>query len=511
MKLKKLLENKKVFYSVVFLLAISILLISLISFSLSHTYNSDEVHLQTMFNNDTIFSGQVKYFGISSFVFKLPFIYFARIFSNYSKFAIFLPTLLVNIISVVLYIWSAIYFIKKFNISKNKILFPLWTLSLGGGFIFYLYNLNSRNVEIGLVFATLALAHKYITEKIESRLFYMGSALISIIWGLILVSDNYYLYMVILPFLFISLFNYYSERNKKYLNLAIISAVTVGLYFLFDYIYVALNFIDYESVISFGSYNQIIEKVYNFPKTIFGFTGNSFFGQKVTKFSTIKSVFNSIIIIYGFALAFLSIKARQSKGSFIYFPGIMLIGLLIWVVSDRQFDYYLVLIPFFLGIIIMLHTFKNVLIERLSILFVSLALILNIIFLLNSLRINLLSGSVPNENNYQLIEVIKKEGFNYGYAPFWDSTINTFLSKDRIKFIQAKCLDGKIFIDRWYLTEADLNNRNQGNNFFVLDTNQPQGCTKEVILSSLGEPYKISSQGSYEIYFYNKNLSGLIK
>ena len=156
-KLKNILINNKLFLILVIILGITILFLSIISFSLGHQYNSDEVHLQTMFNNDSIFSGEVKWFGLSSFVFKLPFIYIARIFANYSKFGIFLPTLMVNIISATLYLWASTYFIKNLKLSKSRIVFPLWVLTLGGGFIFYLYNLNSRNIEIGLIFATLRI------------------------------------------------------------------------------------------------------------------------------------------------------------------------------------------------------------------------------------------------------------------------------------------------------------------------------------------------------------------
>lgn len=510
-KFKNILINNKLFLVLVIILGVAILLLSIISFSLGHQYNSDEVHLQTMFNNDTIFNGETKWFGLSSFVFKLPFIYIARIFANYSKFGIFLPTLMVNLVSVALYLWASAYFIKNLKLSKSRIVFPLWVLTLGGGFIFYLYNLNSRNIEIGLMFASLALVHKYISNNISERRFYLWGAVFSLIWGIIMVSDNYYMYMFIAPLITISLINYLVSREKKYLKLVALGIISLLFFYLFEYFYVKLNFIDYESSISFGSYSQITEKIYRLPEILINFTGNNFFGQKATKLSSIKSVINSIVLILGLAVSFVSLKFKDKKESFVYIPAIMLFGIFVWIVSDRKFDYYLVLTPFFIGLILMQYQFKNNLINKIVIYISVIAILLNTVFILNSFKNNLKIQPKPNSYNYEIIESIKNEGYKYGYATFWESTINTYLSKDELKFVQAKCLDGKIVVERWYLSQTDLYNNEKGKNFFVFNSSEPQGCSKEIIESQLGEPSNIKNVGNYFIYLYDKNLAEYIK
>lgn len=510
-KLKNIFINNKLFLVLVFTLGVAILLLSIISFSLGHQYNSDEVHLQTMFNNDTILSGETKWFGLSSFVFKLPFIYIARIFANYSKFGIFLPTLMVNLVSVALYLWASVYFIKNLKLSKSRIVFPLWVLTLGGGFIFYLYNLNSRNVEIGLMFASLALVHKYISNNISERRFYLWGSIFSLIWGIIMVSDNYYMYMFIAPLIVISLINYLVSREKKYLKLVTLGIISLLFFYLFEYVYVKLNFIDYESSISFGSYNQITEKIYRLPEILINFTGNNFFGQKATKLSSIKSVISSLLLILGLAVSFVSLKFKDKKEGFVYIPAIMLFGIFVWIVSDRKFDYYLVLTPFFIGFILMQYQFKNSLINKIVIYIGVIAILLNTIFILNSLKNNLKIQPKPNSYNYEIIESIKNEGYKYGYATFWESTINTYLSKDEVKFVQAKCLDGKIFVERWYLSQTDLYDNKKDKNFFVFNSSEPQGCSKEIIESQLGEPSNIKNVGNYFIYLYDKNLAEYIK
>lgn len=489
-------------------LGLGLIILNLVTFSLGHNYNSDEVAIQSMLDEGALLSGN-KWFGISSFIFKLPFIYFGSLFETHSKLGIFIPSLLVVVLGFGLFIVSFIYFARQLSLPRKYYLFSLWLATLGNGFVIYFFNLNSRNIEIGVIFASLAIAHYYLNRSIkpspQTRL--LTLALLGL-WAFIVASDHFYIYMVGLPLIIFGFWQYYKTRSKKYLGLVIfpVACILVGLSLMF--LLNKLGFINLKTFLAFTDYSDLVSKLQNTPYILIDFIGMSFFGDLVLLPRTIKDVVSSGILLLGF-VATISILLYQSKikDKFtLIFPFMAVFGYCVWLLSDKNFSYYLILLPFLFVFCLMIAL--KYLWPKYSgvvIVIVAISIVLNTIFITKDLKHNYLNHKSRNANNYELINTIKAEGYNKGYALFWDSGINSYLSGNSIHFIQTGCVDNKIVIRPWYLAERDLNMPAQ-KTFFAFNSVRPEECTKELIREQLGDPSKTIESGGFTVYLFNYDI-----
>lgn len=499
--------NKKYILFAVLLAAI-ITTLHLIAFTSSHVYTSDEAHLQVMFANDAVASGQPKWFGIGSFISKLPFIYLTKFFSNYSRFGIFLPTLLVDVICAALFMVGSMYFFNKYRYSRWSILPTLWVLTLGGNFIYNLFLLNSRNFEIGLIFFTLALLDYFLDNRqfISNKKFTAISAVMVTLWGFIAVTDSFYLYMFAAPLALYAAVAFFKTKKPGYKDIFLLTLAGLMATGLFYLIYTALNYHNYPVIIRFDDYTNVINKIANLPFTLLSFTGNSFF-RAVIKPTTVAKIIGASLTVLGlYGLYAIARDKTLEKFEFIkIFPFIVVLNLLVWLISDRSSDHYLILLPFILVIGLAYLLSKTKFFKWLIISLVIAAVIGNSAIItkdyLNAKR----SGYKPNSANYELIAELSRLGLTKGYVEFWDGPINTYLSGNKTKLIQTQCFEQKLYINHWYLSAAEYAGQSQ-KSFFMLNTDSPESCTKNIIIEQFGTPQQFVQYKNYQFYIYNYDI-----
>lgn len=494
------------------LLAVIITALHLTAFTASHAYTSDETHLQVMFANDAVVSGQPKWFGISSFISKLPFIYLARFFSNYSRFGIFLPTLLVDVICAVLFMVGSMYFFNKYRYSRWSILPALWVLTLGGNFIFNLFLLNSRNFEIGLIFFTLALLDYFLDNRqfISNKKFITISAVMVMLWGFIAVTDSFYIYMLFAPLALYAAVAFFKTKKTGYKDvflLTLAGLLATGLFYL---IYTALNYHSYPVIIRFDDYTNVTHKIANLPFTLLSFTGNSFFRAVIKPTTVAKFLGASLTVLGLYGLYAIAQDKTLEKFEFIkIFPFIAALNLIVWLFSDRSSDHYLIMLPFILAIGLAYLLCKTKFLKWLIISLALAAVVGNSAIIAKDYLHAKRSSYSPNSANYELITEVNRLGLTKGYVEFWDGPINTYLSGNKVKFIQTLCYEQKLYINHWYLSASEYSAQSQ-KSFFTLNTAFPQGCSEAIITKQLGDPSQIVTYKNYRFYIYDYDITGKI-
>ncbi len=495
------------------LIGILLLVINLIAFSLGHSYTSDEVAIQTMFDEGAVLNGN-KWFGISSYIFKLPFIHIGGQLVSGSKLGILIPTILVVSIGFGLFMASFIYFTRQLSLKRPYYILGLWLATLGGSFIFYFFNINSRNIEIGILFASLAAAHYYLKNKVNTNTsMNLLTLALFVVWVFIIASDNFYIFMFGLPIIMFCFWQYFKTKEKKYIHIALFSGISILFGLILMSLLRLIGFINTESSLMFTSYSELISKLTNTPYILIDFVGMNFFGNKAIAPRTIMQLIGVTVIAMGLiSIVFTLVRQKKIKDKFtLIYPFTAVFSYCVWLLSDKNFSYYLILLPFLFIFCILLGL--KYLWPRFStsiIVLVTISFLLNMVYISKNLITNYQSYKKQNSINYDLIDTIKSEGYDKGYALFWDSGINTYLSKNKIHFIQTKCVDSKIQIMYWYLSEKDLlipTNKS----FFAYNNSNSEDCKKEFLRNQLGQPSKIIEKGDYTIYFFDRDIIGEMK
>jgi hypothetical protein len=142
---------------------------------------------------------------------------------------LFVDALLLNILTFALLGWAAWALARLSPVAPRwyEVAMPLvWLAALGGGIGSNRMLLNYRNIELGLCFAAMALAAKYLSNRRGRRATHLGAAvaLLTLFW----LDDPYFALLVGLPFVAASLAWYLlRDRDARYLHLA--AAVTASL------------------------------------------------------------------------------------------------------------------------------------------------------------------------------------------------------------------------------------------------------------------------------------------
>jgi hypothetical protein len=191
------------------------------------------------------------------------------------------------------------------------------------------------------------------------------------------------------------------------------------------------------------------------------------------------------------------------------FTFIVVLNLLVWLISDRSSDHYLILLPFILAIGLAYLLSKTKFLKWLIVSLALAAIIGNSAIIakdyLNAKR----SGYKPNSANYELIAEVNRLGLTKGYVEFWDGPINTYLSGNKTKFIQTQCFEQKLYINHWYLSAAEYAGQSQ-KSFFMLNTASPHGCSEAIITKQLGKPSQTVTYDNYRFYIYDYDIGSKI-
>jgi hypothetical protein len=114
-----------------------------------------------------------------------------------------------------------------------------------------------------------------------------------------------------------------------------------------------------------------------------------------------------------------------------------------------------------------------------------------------------------NAESARLISLTKSLGLDKGYAQFWQSTINTFLSKNDVTFIQVVCVGDRLRLFPLLVDDGILD-KSADRSFYLYDSQSPEiaDCTLAALEPQFGAPIQvIEVDESLQLAIYPYDIS----
>jgi len=487
--------------------------------SLNTKWNSDYVMLHVI--SKEYFKSKI-FFSADNFLIKMPIYYISTLTSGFSRESFFIATFsFLSLTFLLLYIF--------YNKNKNKrnlniyeFIPILYLINIG-----YFYNLlitSYRNFEIPLLFIII-----FSLNKLNKLNIIMLISILSIIF----YSDPYYFYVIGIPYLLSAIFLAFKkkiDKNQMQISISVFFSILLSYVIRFisnksGYFYI------YDEAASFVSFQQFLKNISSFFEVILSMFSANFFGKQIFSVDGIFSLINLffiILTIYGLTVSFSKgIKKNHLFDLFISQSLIItiaayLFSVLVLIETSR----YLILV-FFLSIFLL----RNAIIDikkrsnSLATIIVLLGIFVSIFNFFTISKQYFYYKPIRDEypTNFYLIDNLIMNGVSYGFSGYWNSSVNTFLSDDRIKILQIICQSGKMTPFTWNMSTKMYNYNYVGDTFLIypLDTNPIEGvtaidgnffsgCNEKNIIDQFGEPKKtlnLSAENrSWKVYIFNYNI-----
>lgn len=514
---------------VAFALSLVVLLVSIFFAHHYRSYNSDDVSWQTILSDWKPFDGGHALLGSSdNFVDKIPFFaLFEHIFPAGRKLLL-LESWLTAAAGFTFFYFSCVYFLKK---ARARLDYPtllpfVWMASFGYSFSELFLDPNWRGFEIGLSFVTFALIAMVLNKDIRpwgSAWPRVAAVLAAIVAGILIYSDPYYLYFTIgTSVLFVSAL-WFFKKIDKYRALGVYGCILLSLVFAKVAEWLATEagvrmattypakFVDFDKL---G--NNISQSVHGLAVIY----GADFFGDKPASFKALVALINAAILVFIIYRVWTLQRSWRSPSepghTWTLFFGLMIpFVFVVYTLSTLdQLATYRYFIMLVLSSVLLLALTIGQIRGRLRVLaciVLALSAVLNLAlssqgnsgFLQLNDRLN-----VRNKLNYALIDTVEAHGLTKGYAGYWQSNINTYLSDNKVSFLPSICSQGKVLKDRWLVAEAAFD-RPANRSFYLIDpgTDFPLTCTADQVISQLGTPQQTIKMAGKTILIYDYDIS----
>jgi len=493
-------------------------------------YNSDDVVWQNALLGWHPFSGDT-FYGDSDvgFILQAPLYWLTSLFVEPGRRAMFIDGLALNLITFSLFYWSAIYFLRIAKVKLTYItLTPLlWVSTLG----FYLDRLflgaNLHNLVVGLIFAFLVLITKLcrLELKTHKKSAVVMAVAVVLLVAFSMVNDRYFVYFGIAPaILLVAIYAY-----KRMIDLKKASLITLLIILGYFTSKLLTMFLSYAGLILlkgvgdpvFVEFDNIIAYTLNTVHAYLMIMGADFFGRSVGTV-TVVAIFNFIIAALVVVAAARTAKLRKVTPELLAILGIFILNIVAYTFSHLSLGIlvtyrYLIIVPFVAAILMSFYLSQTTRKTLYGALFLG-AIVLNIILGLvggsayttqDAENFNLVKAQNSNQSeNYRMIDTVQKEGAKKGYASFWNSNINTYFSKDTVRFLPVGCTaTGQTVSRPWFITKQWYF-RPASESFYVLDTSPlDPTCTADQVIQQFGPPEKVIPFNEHQtIYFYNYDL-----
>ena len=525
-----------------FVLSLALVVTNLYLAHRTQSYVSDDVSWQTILMTWTPFNHHTAYMGIKdNFVTNAPLIWLMGRFFSPSRTLIFAEATILATINFTLFYIAGLYFLKKCNIVINYLsLLPfLWLASFSRSFAALFLNTAWRDFEPGVIFILFVLVAKYYFDEINplhSRLSMVIAALVSLVTGVFIFSDPYFLYFGVVPTvgLFIVLAACRKLPRKK---LWVVLAMTVMSLVFAEATRVALARIGLlvpAKIILLLPAKSLKALVTNLSVTYKGLLsifGANLLHKHMLALALVTAFVNLVIlalIVYRFGgllvrrgnsgqsaaseKARFSPKQRKSLNP-IFLWGVFfgVVGLLVFVgnvlssVATNGVYRYLILAVYAL---VMLLALAVGALDKKFHLLVAAALVLAVVLNTSSFYRNITVKAAPNVSNRELISRVEKLGLTKGYVNYWDGNINTFLSKDAVDFLPVTCGKGQT-IPYYTLVDGSQFTKLASRTFYLIDPKykSPAMCTGKQLIAQFGQPSQIVHlSGKKTLLIYNHDL-----
>lgn len=490
----------------------ALLVANLVASHYNRQYNSDDVALQTVLSQWARGYHHVATVGSDTFILKAPLYLLLGQLTHNGRSVLLLTGLILNVVGFSLFVVSLRYFVVRMGGTREHLVLPLvWLSSLGTYFSYILSNPNLRNIEIGLAFAFLMLMAKYLDGELA-----MGATrlvLCLFAFGLFLYNDPYFLYLVVVPLVvMVGIILMRDGSSPRAIRVGVFLVAGVLVFKVVDVLARAAGFQAYGGDVAFISLSELGPHVELLIEGILTLFRADFFSKRLIGFGSVHALLSLAVILALVVFPFQARRVREHGVPWRWFFGLLpAFVAVVFVFSNQTVDAgstrFLVMVPF------------------LTVLIVALALRatnprarwLGAAVLLLAASSNLIASSrsfsrppaSPNAANYIAIDAARKSGLNKGYAGYWSSNINTYLSGDRIDFIQVECAaPPRLRPFRWLSDDAILE-KPASRSFYLYEADTFSiACSRDDVIRQFGEPAEVRSiDAKTELMVFDHDLA----
>jgi hypothetical protein len=450
-----------------------------------------------------------------TYVIKLPFYAAIAVLPLAPTTRMLITAIILILLGYVLFWLAAKSFVQKSNLAVPSLLPLLWLASLGAGLGSVLINPNSRNLEVGLAFAALAILARW--YKGEWRItgprgLTVAAVFATLLLGLLFYDDPYIAYMFAVPLglvFGVKWLLFGNDRKALTLCAAMLAAAICakGWYWLFWLLGIHAG----QGSAIFASLPRAAHNARLFVGGVLNLYHADIFGHSIWGLQSVNLELNFLILIgtLGVPLMLFSRRVRQDtwKVLLLLQPLFMsIIFIFSTMAIDGQSLRYLVLLPFFSALIWAVVVSEH-LAPRPRVVVTgifALAAVLNVASIVQDYRTR---GDNPNAENIQIARIVESQNLTKGYAAFWDAGINQYYTGNKVMFIQSGCSPkAGVRPYRWLLNEQVLQ-RPASNSFYLLDPATTR-CTRADLARFFGQPKQvIRLDGQKQLLLYGYDIS----
>lgn len=395
----------------------------------------------------------------------------------------------------------------------------------------YNYILHFR-VHTGAAFLSLSafiLIH-YIFSKSsnqeEIKKIWFAALFFCCIFGTI--GDLLFIIECIIPILIICVLkvlgtNDSKEKKIMYTTMVILFLAVTGA-FLWDKIFFSIGNADKNSYIGgslFSNPQEWGNKTLSFWQGgIFLSMGDFWQGGISDVWNYIRGI-NAIVIAVACYMILKNIyrlvKSTNNKGAKIdIISGLLSCSVcmlfLVYLLTDMSQLRYTTMVPIACGIIF-IRNIEFVLNVKNKKIACGIVVLMSILSLVGKIKeISIYSKQIPNTDEYVLIDFLREQNLESGYAAFFDASKLTVLSGNSVKVRHIICNDSGMDIYKWFAKKEWYWEESRfvivdDSRFSEVKENEIFGITEDNVRAAFGEPNERYEVSKYIVLVYDKDLS----
>jgi hypothetical protein len=479
-------------------------------------FNSDEAAQQTILATWQDGYHDRAYVPADNYVIKIP-IYaaLAAVISN-PRIQLIIASIVFNLAGFALFTLGA-HLIWRECLATGRamgVVAIVWLATLGAGLYEITVNPNTRNLEIGIAFCFLAGFVRYLQSGWRvSPAAKIALGVITVMHGLFIFSTAYYLIFLLTPLGFMLSLNIalgrWEVRKCRLLMYLFVSVLTaLAWQIAFDRIGLVIrgNTLRFVTSDQIGFHLRLL-----LESTLSVFDAN-LLGRKIASLGAIRSSTQLTLLVPVLAFPVWLWQSRRGDAFWgQYFAALPYFAALVFVGTNYVADFgsrrYLIVVPFAAAISIA-FMYEHLTAPRLRSL-LALSLALNIALGIGSVALADRPSGDSNAESARLISLTKSLGLDKGYAQFWQSTINTFLSKNDVTFIQVVCVGDRLRLFPLLVDDGILD-KSADRSFYLYDSQSPEiaDCTLAALEPQFGAPIQvIEVDESLQLAIYPYDIS----
>lgn len=511
--------------------------LNLLNVQFSRCYTSDNVANQYIVQSMRSEQSSRAVLPVDSFFVHFPlYVLTDSVIHDNTRAKLFLQALILGVAGLAGVATTLLFYLKKRGM-YNKTAVLLGTLTLA--FIFstplfaeYTLEINHRLFEAGVALLLLLPAHEFLSAKTVSlnRRTVLYTALYALALGTLWFNDPYFMYIMAggigaVVCVFWTVRKISHEKAVAAVGVLLAGLVLTKIYgLLFARLGVRLLPNGASAIIPAG---QLFANVQNAIGAFFAnFNGNLFGADfRVVSLKLLVPLLSGVVLAC-LALAALAHSLKHSLSK-VFALRTLLAGVAVALVltitltpigstpftEDLNGRYFLLLPPLLAPLMTeyMLHLSKSKGSRAARLIAAALCAGLLVMVALNTYGATLgalhRKKTVGNSVNYGIVNAIEGAGYTKGYADYWQGPINTYLSNNRVHFLQTSCTDGIISPYHWLVNDADFSLK-AARTFYILDPSltNPSSCSLQNISQHYGAPQRVITYQGRSILLYDYDI-----